>query len=85
MNNILLYGTAGLAYGGGQMDFAGLSESQTHWGWTAGGGLEIGFTPHWSAKAEYLYVNLNNQAYVLSGTSNGVQSSLLRFGINYRF
>ena len=39
--------TAGLAYGGGKLSAFGLSESQTHLGWTAGGGVEIGFTPNW--------------------------------------
>ena len=85
MNNILLYATAGLAYGSGRVEFAGLSESHASFGWTAGAGIEVGFTPHWSAKAEYLFVDLNDQAYVLTGTSTGIQSNMLRFGVNYRF
>ena len=85
MNNILFYATAGLAYGGGKVEFAGLSESHTHLGWTGGAGIEIGFTPNWSAKAEYLYVDLSDKSYVLTGTSSGIQSNMLRFGVNYRF
>ena len=85
MNNILLYATAGLAYGGGKLDFAGLGETQTHLGWAAGAGIEIGFTPNWSAKAEFLYVDLSQRGYVLSGTSNGLASSIVRLGVNYRF
>ena len=50
-----------------------------------GGGIEVGLTPHWSAKAEYLYFDLGNQSYVLTGANNGLASSLLRFGVNYRF
>jgi outer membrane immunogenic protein len=84
-NNILLYGTGGLAFGGGQVDLGGLSESNTHIGWALGGGMEVGFTPNWSAKVEYLYIDLSNQTYVLTGTNHGFQSNLLRFGINYRF
>jgi len=34
MNNVLLYVTGGLAYGGGRVDFLGASESQSHLGWT---------------------------------------------------
>ena len=30
----------------------------TNAGWTVGAGLEFAITPNWSAKAEYLYVNL---------------------------
>ncbi len=85
MNNILLYATAGLAYGGGRLNFAGVTETRTHVGWTAGAGIEVGFTPHWSAKAEYLYVDLSEKSYVLSGTTNGLASSIVRFGVNYRF
>lgn len=85
LDNVLLYGTAGLAYGGGRLDFAGLRESQTHVGWTAGLGIEVAFTPHWSAKAEYLYVDLGKEDYVLTGLSEGIHSNVLRFGVNYRF
>ena len=84
-NNILLYGTVGLAFGGGKVEFNGLTETNTQVGWAAGAGLEVGFTPNWSAKAEYLYVDLSNQSYVLTGTSHGFDSSILRLGVNYRF
>ena len=85
MNNILLYATAGLAYGSGKVEFAGLTESHASFGWTGGAGIEVGFTPHWSAKAEYLYVDLSDKGYVLTGVSNGIQANMLRFGVNYRF
>ena len=48
-----------------------MSESQTHLGWTIGGGVEVGLTPNWSAKAEYLYVRLEDRSYVLTGVNNG--------------
>jgi hypothetical protein len=48
MNNILLYGTLGLAYGGVKGELGGLDESKTHTGWTGGLGMEVGFTPNWS-------------------------------------
>jgi outer membrane immunogenic protein len=84
MNNILFYATLGMAYGGGTLDPGGsLSESHTHVGWTAGGGIEVGLTPNWSAKAEYLYVELSDQRYLVGNT--GFESSILRFGVNYRF
>lgn len=84
-NNILLYGTLGLAYGGVEGNLGALSESKTHFGWTAGLGMEVGFTPNWSARAEYLYVDLQDKHYNISGLSHGVESNLLRFGVNYRF
>lgn len=85
MSNILFYLTAGLVYGGGRFEIAGLSESQTHTGWTVGAGIEVGLTPQWSARAEYLYMDLGDYNYVLTGTSSGLESSLLRMGVNYHF
>lgn len=83
--NVLLYATAGLAYGAGRLQIAGLTETQTHLGATGGGGIEVGLTPNWSAKAEYLFVGLSDKTYVLSGITSGMDSHLLRFGVNYRF
>jgi outer membrane immunogenic protein len=85
MNNVLLYATLGLAYGGGKVEMGGFSESNTHVGWAAGGGIEVGLSPNWSAKAEYLYVDLTDQRYVLFGNNTGFESNILRFGVNYRF
>jgi len=85
LNNVLFYGTAGLAYGGLTAQMAAQSEGHTLVGFTVGGGMEIGFTPNWSAKVEYLYINLAGSNFVLTGTNNGLQSSVLRFGVNYRF
>lgn len=85
LSNILFYGTAGVAYGRGRVETAGLSETNLHLGWVAGAGLEVGLTPNWSARAEYHYVDLSDERYVLTGASNGLQSNLFRLGVNYRF
>jgi outer membrane immunogenic protein len=85
MNNVLVYLTGGLAYGAGRIEFAGMSESQTHLGWILGGGVEVGLTPSWSAKAEYLYMRLEDRSYVLTGVNNGFSSNVFRLGVNYRF
>ena len=85
LNNVLLFGTAGLAYGDLRADSSLLTESHTSIGWTAGGGVEVGFTPHWSVKAEWLYLDLADRDYSLTGTSNGLAADLLRMGVNYRF
>src|SRR5215475_2782827 len=85
VNNILLFGTAGFAYGNLRASAGGLDESKTLTGWTAGLGMEVGFTPNWSAKVEYLYMDLGNRVYTLTGTDNGLQASYLRIGVNYHF
>jgi outer membrane immunogenic protein len=85
MSSFLLYGTLGFAYGGIKGEIAGLTESKTHGGWTAGGGVEVGLNQAWSAKAEYLYVDLNNRLYSITGVQNGIWSNVVRFGVNYHF
>ncbi len=85
MNNILFFGTGGLAYGGLRADNLGLSETRTGAGWTVGAGMEVGLTPNWSAKVEYLYIDLTDRSFSVTGTNNGLESNLLRFGVNYRF
>ena len=43
-----------------QTSFNGVTTGHTQAGWTAGAGVEWGFAENWSAKVEYLYVNLGN-------------------------
>lgn len=89
--NWLLYATGGLAIG----DIYGWDVltpgSGNDWraGWTAGAGVEMAFAPNWTAKLEYLYVDLGNgQVFkVAPGVSESVSftANILRAGINYRF
>jgi outer membrane immunogenic protein len=85
LNNILFYGTLGLAYGGVDGELNSLTENKTEVGWTGGLGMEVGFTPNWSAKVEYLYMDLGSRAYTITGADNGLQANMLRFGVNYHF
>ena len=87
ISSVLFYGTAGLAYGTLNMKntLTSVSESHTSTGWAGGIGVEAALTGNWSARAEYLYVDLSSSSFVLDGNSHGIQSNLLRFGVNYRF
>ncbi len=85
LGNILFYGTGGLAFGELRATTFGLSESHTNVGWTLGAGAEMGFAPNWSAKIEYLYVDLSNSNFVITGASNGYRFGLVRAGVNYHF
>lgn len=63
----LLYATGGLAVGDIQAEVTGPGikpsfDSNVEPGWTAGGGFEIALTHHWTARAEYLYVDLHHGA-----------------------
>ena len=75
----------GLAFGELLATTFGLSESHTNAGWTLGVGAELGFAPNWSAKVEYLYVDLANSNFVITGASNGYRFGLIRAGLNYHF
>ena len=66
------------------------SFQNTRTGWTAGGGVEWLFAPHWSAKAEYLYVDLDSNgatgAYGWNfGSNYNPQFNVVRAGVNYHF
>jgi len=84
-NNVLFYGTLGLAFGELRAATFGLSESHTNVGWTAGVGAEFGFAPNWSAKVEYLYVDLANSNFVITGAQHGLSFGTVRAGVNYHF
>jgi outer membrane immunogenic protein len=85
INNVMLYGTGGLAYGELKGEFFGLEEDKTLVGWTAGAGIEYGFTQNWSAKLEYLYMDLASRTYSITGVDNGLHSNFVRLGVNYHF
>jgi len=84
-NNFLVYGTFGLAYGDLDGQFGGMSETRTELGWTGGVGLEYGFAPNWSAKAEYLYMDLGDRNFTITGMDHGLQANIFRLGVNYHF
>ena len=84
-NNVLLYATLGLVYGELKGTFLGLDETKTEVGWAGGVGAEYGFTPNWSARVEYLYMDLASRSFSITGTDNGLHANLLRLGVNYHF
>lgn len=67
-------------------------------GWTVGGGIEWAFAANWTAKAEFLYIDLGSDDYISPRTTfNGTtdtrvwassvdtQAYVARVGINYLF
>jgi len=62
-------------------------------GWTVGFGVEAKITPNWSAKVEYLHVDLGNHAIFTDSfvgfpplpESIRFTSEIVRAGLNYRF
>ncbi len=86
LSSLLLYGTAGLSYA----QVTTYNSSEIRAGWTGGGGLEWMFMAGWSAKAEYLYVDLGKGGaadpwFWASGYRSHPQASIARAGLNYHF
>ncbi|MBI3434633.1 MAG: porin family protein [Proteobacteria bacterium] len=91
-DQFLPYITGGLAVGDVRARVPGLlSVSDTQAGWTLGGGVEVALTRNWSAKAEYLYVDLGRLNCGLGCSLLGAPgtvdftSHVARGGVNYRF
>jgi outer membrane immunogenic protein len=84
-DRFLPYVTGGLAYGGIKTSVAGVGDSSTSKaGWTLGGGVEYAIAGPWTAKVEYLHVDLGSGGSVL-GSSTNFRSNIVRAGLNYRF
>jgi outer membrane immunogenic protein len=90
MDRFMVYGTAGGAFGDilantspGSTSFA----STTKAGWVAGAGAEYAFADCWTARVEYLYVDLQNGTF--SGATGNISvkydANLIRAGIDYKF
>ena len=83
--------TGGAAFGNIQATtpgFIGASSSQV--GLTVGAGLEFAIAGNWTAKAEYLYVDLGKftcglSCGVLPTNNVSFTTNLVRAGVNYRF
>ena len=93
----LVYGTGGLAWGHNEIGVsvaggglvAGASSANTHIGYAVGGGVEWALVDNWTAKVEYLYLDLGNENYFGSPAGGGfdadVTAHTVKVGLNYRF
>ncbi len=87
----LPYVTGGLAVGDVQASAPGFpGQTNTQVGWAAGAGVEYALSNNWSAKLEYLHVDLGrfdcNVNCGAAGTDNvSFHDNLVRGGINFRF
>jgi outer membrane immunogenic protein len=108
---VLAYATGGLAYGDVKRDItvngmngvtpvsALFSNSTTRAGWTVGAGVEGHIGGGWTAKLEYLYVDLGTFTtgrfvtpivapsgnFLATNFSSRVTDNIVRLGVNYKF
>jgi outer membrane immunogenic protein len=99
---VLFYATGGLAYGqvnsSETIGGSPFSSSDTRVGYTVGGGIEGAIGGNWTAKLEYLFVDLGRTSgsfattipasgggTLASNYSSHATDNVLRFGVNYNF
>jgi len=97
---VLFYLTAGVAYGEFRSDdvvtgslVGTASYSTVRPGWAAGGGIEWMINKNWTARAEYLRIDLGNYSQNFIITTGGVSTltaidfritnDIVRFSLNY--
>jgi outer membrane immunogenic protein len=78
-NRLMIYGTGGVAYGGGSNNFSFFDNttgafwtgnpSSSRVGWVAGGGVEYAWTNNWTIRAEYLYADLGSKNFTSVGNA----------------
>jgi outer membrane immunogenic protein len=90
VDRFMPYVTGGVAFGDIKAAPAGFgSTTTTKTGWTLGGGLEAAIAGPWTAKAEYLYVDLGKGSCDVTvcgvPTNVGFRTNIVRVGLNYRF
>ena len=89
-DRVLFYGTAGAAYGNVQASAFDTTNTSTEIGWTAGAGVEAAFTDNWTARIEYLFVDLRSGSCTSACGSPPTQAvsfdeNLIRAGIDFKF
>jgi len=98
-DRFFVYGTGGAAFGAVEANFSNDPvSSAAKAGWTAGAGVEVALARNWTAKAEYLFVDLADGscttncaiqdpagAPLIPNIAVRFNESIVRAGLNYRF
>jgi len=97
VDRVLWYATGGLAWGHNEIGFSASapgafvagSSANTHVGFAVGGGVEWALVDNWTAKVEYLYLDLGSENYFggpgAGGFDADVTAHTVKVGLNYRF
>lgn len=98
LGNWLFYATGGGALGQVETNAAAAvgpfvaadRRGGTRDGWTLGGGVEVALAPGWSAKIEYLYLDLGSRTttYLMNppiSNASRLSANVITTGVNYRF
>jgi opacity protein-like surface antigen len=87
--SILAYATGGTAFARIKAEVPGYVDSNTHIGWTVGGGVEAAVTRNITVRAEYMYTSYAQELYalgpVLSSVGIEARTNVVRGGVSYYF
>jgi len=81
----LWFVSGGLAYGNINVSTPFGNADNTNAGWALGGGVEFALQGPWTAKIEYLHIDLGDLTVAGINTGAGFDANLVRAGLNYRF
>jgi len=84
----MIYGTAGAAATQAEVTAGGVSDQNTHLGWTVGAGAEALLTENVFGRLEYRYTDYEDKNFNLGGgtvVSSGFQENSVRAGIGVKF
>jgi outer membrane immunogenic protein len=84
VGRVLIYGTAGVAFGGAELSAGGGSISNTHTGWTAGAGADVALSDNMFLRAEYRFTDFGSQSYGPAGDVD-LSSHAVLAGVGFKF
>jgi outer membrane immunogenic protein len=92
VDRVLFYATGGGAFANVQTTFNGVQNTRNQAGWTAGAGVEWAFADNWTARAEYLYVDLGSYSGTCASCTGGpvafsanMKENLFRAGVDFKW
>ena len=86
VDRTMFYGTGGFAWADSKATLAGVSNSQTNYGWALGAGIEYAFAPNWTAKIEYMHADYGHDDYAIAPTTRiDLKTDTVKVGVNYLF
>ncbi|ODT12619.1 MAG: hypothetical protein ABS35_39730 [Kaistia sp. SCN 65-12] len=87
VDNFLLYGKGGVAYGQAKIEdtLNNVDDSKWHVGWTVGAGAEYAFTQNITGLIEYNYVDLGSEDFIDGDLSADLTTHVIKAGLNYKF
>lgn len=83
----LFFATGGVAVAGAELSANGVEDSNTHFGYTLGAGVEAKVTDSITSRVEYRYSDFESKTYDLgpTSTSTGFDEHSIRAGVALKF